>query len=112
MPGLFVETPLACNIQVFDDEQRIRHGELLQLLDEKTQEVQEREDGYALRLPAESNLIPSAAEWIMLERMCCPFLRFTLDVASDSKPIWLRLAGREGVKDFIREELGLLQAKR
>ena len=50
-----------------------------------------------------------AAEFIALERLCCPFLNFGLEIKAEGGPVWLRLSGREGVKAFIREEIsGLL----
>ncbi len=66
-------------------------------------------DGYAFRLPGEHDLITKTAEFISLERLCCPFLRFALEVGAEGGDVWLRLTGREGVKEFIREEVsGLL----
>jgi hypothetical protein len=44
-------------------------------------------------------------EFISLERLCCPFLGFALEVEPESGPVWLRLTGREGVKAFVREEV-------
>ena len=41
------------------------------------------------------------------ERLCCPFLTFTLEVSPERGPLLLRLTGAEGVKDFIRAELHL-----
>jgi len=50
-----------------------------------------------------------AAEFISLEKLCCPFLAFRLDIDAEGGPVKLRLTGREGVKAFIREEIdGLL----
>jgi hypothetical protein len=46
------------------------------------------------------------AEFISLEKLCCPFLSFVVDVEREGGPVWLRLTGREGVKAFIREEIG------
>jgi len=48
-----------------------------------------------------------AAEFITLERLCCPFLTLALEVERERGPLWLKLTGREGVKPFLRAELGL-----
>jgi hypothetical protein len=32
---------------------------------------------------------------------CCPFFTFELTFEPDSGPIWLRVRGQEGVKEFI-----------
>jgi hypothetical protein len=72
-------------------------------------EIRELPDGYAFRLPAEPDVLVKAAEFISLEKLCCPFLGFALEVEPEGGPVRLRLTGREGVKAFIREEVsGLL----
>jgi hypothetical protein len=45
-------------------------------------------------------------DWVALERRCCPFFGFAIEVEPDGGPIWLSLTGDEGVKDFIRLEIG------
>jgi hypothetical protein len=70
--------------------------------------VRELADGYALRLPAENGMILSVAEFITLERMCCPFFSFELEVGRDEGALWLKLTGREGVKEFLKS---MLEAK-
>ena len=55
------------------------------------------------------DLIAKLSEFISLEKLCCPFLKFVIEVEAEGGPVWLRLTGREGVKAFIREEInGLL----
>ena len=63
-------------------------------------------DGYAFRLPNESDVLLKAAEFIALERLCCPFFGFSLEVEPEGGALWLRLTGREGVKPFIHAEIG------
>ena len=89
------------------DEQRKRILILLKQIRAAGQEVRELPDGYALRLPAESATIRDVAEYIALERMCCPLFRFEMEVEQEGGPMWIRLTGREGVKDFTKLELGL-----
>ena len=72
-------------------------------------EFRELENGYAFRFTDGLNLLLKLAEFIALEKLCCPFLSFTVEVEEEGGPVWLRLTGREGVKAFIREEInGLL----
>jgi hypothetical protein len=89
------------------DEQRKRILVLIKQIRASGQEVRELRDGYALRLPAESATVRDVAEYITLERMCCPFFRFEMEVEQEGGPMWLRLTGREGVKEFTKLELGL-----
>jgi len=70
-------------------------------------EIRDLPDGYEVRLDA-SDVIVKAAEFVALERLCCPFLNFSIEVEAESGPVCLRLTGREGVKEFIREEINAL----
>lgn len=99
------ESPIMCVLGALDAKQLARQQELRQQLREKTQEVRELKDGYALRLPAESGMILSAAEFITLERLCCQFFNFELEVEGEQGSLWLKLTGREGVKDFLKSML-------
>jgi hypothetical protein len=89
------------------DEQRKRISVLIEQIRKSGQELRELPDGYALRLPAESETVRDVAEYITLERLCCPFFRFDMEVEQEGGPLWLRLTGREGVKEFTKQELGL-----
>ena len=101
------ESPIACNMAALSDEQRKRILVLVKQIRTAGQEVRELPDGYALRLPSESATVRDVAEYITLERMCCPFFRFEMEVEQEGGPMWIRLTGREGVKEFTKLELGL-----
>ncbi len=64
-------------------------------------------DGYAIRLANQDEILMQVAEFISLERVCCPFLNFQLEIEAERGSLWLRLSGREGAKDFLAAELGL-----
>ena len=101
------ESPFACNMAVLTAEQRTRTFSLLDKLKTKIQEVDELPDGFALRFQTDAEMVKDVAEFITYERLCCPFFDFELVVEREGGPLWLRLKGREGVKDFIRMEFGL-----
>ncbi|HYP29979.1 MAG TPA: hypothetical protein VE262_24945 [Blastocatellia bacterium] len=101
------ESPFACNVGALNAEQRKRYTALIKKLNSSKQEVKELEDGYALRFSADSSTVQELAEFIVYERLCCPFFDFELVVEREGGPAWLSLKGREGVKEFIREEFGL-----
>ncbi|MBV9929072.1 MAG: hypothetical protein JOZ96_28940 [Acidobacteria bacterium] len=100
------ESPIACDMGAIAPGLRGRHvatgGEVFRAVSE----IRELPDGYLFRLPAEPDTLLKTAEFISLERLCCPFLGFTLAAEPEGGPVWLRLTGREGVKEFIREEVG------
>jgi hypothetical protein len=105
--GATKETPFACNVAALSAEQRQRYMALIKKLRGGTQEVRELADGYAFRFSEESTTVQDLAEFIVYERLCCPFFDFELAVEREGGPVWLRLRGREGVKQFIRIEFGI-----
>jgi len=102
-------SPIACDMSAIDPGLRAGHIATGTHLFRAAEEINEFPDGYAFRLPADADTLLKAAEFISLERLCCPFLGFALVVEAEGGPLWLRLTGREGVKAFIHEEVsGLL----
>lgn len=103
------QSPLACDMTAIPPDQRQAHLTTSKQLFSKIQEFRQLANGYEFRFAAEPDLIVKLAEFIALEKLCCPFLNFVMEVEQESGPVWLRLTGREGVKAFIREEIsGLL----
>ena len=101
------ESPLACNMLALDAEGRKRHKAVSEQMRAAVKEVQNLADGYAFRFSAEQSTILLVSEFIARERLCCPFFRFELIAEGEDGPLWLRLRGREGVKEFIKAELGI-----
>lgn len=103
------ESPLACNMLALNAEERKRHKAVSERMRAAVKEVQPLPDGYAFRFEAEQATILLVSEFIARERLCCPFFRFELTAEQENGPLWLRLRGRDGVKEFIEAELGLNQ---
>ena len=100
------DPPLACNLAALSAPERERHAALLAELGTMTREMRETKDGYALRLHADAPGFQRVAEWITLERRCCPFLRFDLRWNAGEEEPWLELGGRAGVKELLAAEMG------
>ncbi len=99
------DLPIACDLIALDPEARSTHLETArQLLSAGAAEVQELPDGYAFRYSAEQ--YGQVTQFIANERLCCPFFSFTLEVTPAHGPLWLRISGHAGVKDFLQSELG------
>jgi hypothetical protein len=96
------EVPIACIPDALTAEQQARWMDVGPQLYAAVQEVQELPDGYAFRLPSDAAMLLLVAEDLNFERLCCPFLRFTLDIAPNGAPFWLHFTGGEGVKAFLR----------
>ena len=97
-------TAFACRLDTLDSRQRRRQQELLALMRSSAQAQDELTDGYAFRLPADPVLFQQAAEWVSLERRCCPFVQFALEWNEDDS-VWVRFTGAPGVKAFLAAEI-------
>jgi hypothetical protein len=63
-----------------------------------------------LSFPADAAVFLQLAEWISLERRCCPFLEFALEWKQDDS-VSVRLTGQPGVKEFIAAEMGIASSR-
>jgi hypothetical protein len=102
-------SPLACNAFALSPEARKRHfeevGPALLKLKKSTRELP---DGYEFQFPADKATWQLLSEWIIEERLCCPFLDIDVRFTREGGPLWLRLSGRPGTKEFIKEDFGPL----
>jgi hypothetical protein len=106
------ESPFACNAFALSPEVRKRHFEELgpSLLKLK-KSVRELPDGYEFELPADNKTYQLLTEWAFQERLCCPFFDIGLHFDRENGPLWLRLTGRPGTKEFIKEEFDLANSR-
>jgi hypothetical protein len=95
------QSPIACNLQDLAESERTREQELLGYVREASLERKELSAGYALRFPGDSDAVLKVAEFVTLERLCCPFLNFELLIEAEGGPVWLKVTGRSGVKEFL-----------
>ena len=100
------ESTFSCDMTAIAPEQRGAHIATIERLFRSAQQVRELPDGYAFELPKESDVLLSAAQFIALERLCCPFFGFGIEVEREGGSVWLSFTGREGVKPFIMAEIG------
>lgn len=100
------ESPFACDMSAIAADQRNAHIETIGKLFRTVESIRELSNGYAFRLPNNQEALLITAEFISLERQCCPFFGFELELEREGGPAWLSLTGREGVKPFIMAEIG------
>jgi len=101
-------SPLACNAFALSSEVRKRHFEELgPALLKLKKSARELPDGYEFELPADNKTYQLLTEWAFQERLCCPFFDIDLRFDREGGPLWLRLTGLPGTKDFIKMELGI-----
>jgi hypothetical protein len=102
-------SPFACNAFALSPEARKRHfeevGPALLKLKKSTRELP---DGYEFEFPADKATYQLLTEWVIDERSCCPFLDIDLRLNREGGPLWLRLTGRPGTKEFIKKDVPAL----
>lgn len=102
-----LKTLFFCDLAAMNAEQRARYRQVTQQMRAATPVIEELSNGYTLHFSVDSSLCLIVAEFMTLERLCCPFLDLTLELVREGGPMQLKLTGREGVKPFLRAELGL-----
>ena len=95
-------TPIACDPSAIPAELREQWVETGKYLYAAAQDAQELPDGYAFQFPTNSAMLLKIAEYVANERLCCPFLHFTIEIEPSNGPFWLRLTGGAEVKAYIR----------
>lgn len=91
---------IACSLTTA--EFRDREAKLLAQFRSAVVEAEELEEGYSFRLPNDSKWVMLAAELIIAERECCPFLTFELVAPSNEGSIIVHVIGPPGAKEFVK----------
>jgi len=100
------ELSVSCDFTAMDDEQRERYRALRRWLGDDFQEARELEDGYAFRHSSQADVLVALAEYVSLERLCCPFFDFAIEVGREGGEVWLRMTGPEGAKGILEAAMG------
>lgn len=94
-------TTLACNLNAFDAGERTRYDELVQRVSGAIGRRTEVADGYAFELEGKRITLPETAEWMGMERRCCPFLTLQLSVTGTEDHWVVTLTGPAGAKALL-----------
>ena len=98
--------PIACRPQALTTSERKRSLSLRAELAAATKKTSPLADGFAFEYAPDAALFQKVAEWISLERRCCPFLAFDLQWAQgDAASPRLSITGPDGTKDFLAAEM-------
>lgn len=95
---------IACDLNALTPEERDRRQMVLGAIAQTIIGRNELANGFELSFDSATLDLAVLGEWIGLERRCCPFLHFRIDVAPAGK-IALALTGSSGVKEFLRAEM-------
>jgi hypothetical protein len=99
------ESPFACVMSALSSAERKQHFEEYgPKLRARLTKIQELPDGYEFGFAPDPETYRMLSTWMFQERLCCPFFDLDLRIDREGGPLWLRLTGREGVKEFITAE--------
>jgi len=101
------ETSFYCNTKSLSILEWAHKRDISEKMKIARAERKELADGYAFRFRPEAVSLMELADWVSSEARCCPFFDMTIEVERDGGPLWLKLTGKEGVKQFIRMEFQL-----
>lgn len=97
---------LACKLT--SPELQKRKATVLMELKSKISDTNELENGYSFSFAGTNKALDELLEFVKTERECCDFFIFGLIIDKDK--IELKITGPKGVKTFISDELGLVDA--
>lgn len=100
--------PIVCNLS--DPDLAARSDEVRRHLFASAVERKELEAGYAFRFPGDDTWKAKIEEFAATERRCCSFLRIELAYEPGLGPIWLRLTGPDGTKQFVETTFDVPEA--
>ena len=67
------------------------------------------DDGYEFQFPTEA--LVAVAQFVMNERLCCPFMRFDIEMQAGTNVLVLRMSGPAGTREVLEAELHIDQRK-
>ena len=94
--------PVSCDLSALSETQRRRHGELTSFMLNEHSNTEELEDGYRIEFPNNAHAFSMISEWVVLERLCCPFLSISLETDQDKSPIRVTIIGPSGTKQLLK----------
>jgi hypothetical protein len=100
-----MERPVfVCDLLAISAAVRPRYQELVQRVREAMHQREEISSGYTFRLDSVAVTLTETAEWMNMERLCCPFLTLQVSVSGNDAHWNLTLTGPEGIKPLLDAE--------
>ncbi len=99
------ETQKARHTAAMDETQKARHRVVFQHVKSAVLSAERISGGFAIRYPADADTVVQLAEFITLERLCCPFLGFEIRLDAGADHVELRITGGPDVQEFLQAEI-------
>jgi len=84
-----------------------RRIDIVSAILDSIKQVKTLDKGFGLRFSPDDADLLLVCDWIYVERICNPFLRFTLKSESNRGPIWVEVTGPEGTQSLLKSEFAL-----
>jgi hypothetical protein len=101
--------PITCDLNALDEPERNQRGALASRLRGLVHEVMPTDDGFKFRLAEDETDLRDLAKFVALERRCCLFLTFEIEVGGADGSVRISLGGGKGVKQFLATEFDIDQ---
>jgi hypothetical protein len=98
------ESPFRCDMSMLSAATRERKDAIGGILASRRLRATPLTDGYEFQFPGDAETFGLVSEWLVTERLCCPFFDFDVRLAREGGPLALRLTGRPGTKAFIESD--------
>jgi len=83
-----MDPPIACQTSVFFSAEERAHYQALRVrIDAAVTSIVEVERGFEIQLPGDDSTLALVADWIVLERRCCPFFEFMVSIGCSEMSI-------------------------
>jgi len=105
--SVHADTPIACDLTVFSNSERIKHLVLAKSLLGKARQVIEHKDGFTFGFEQSPRLEMKIADWVSNEKRCCPFFSFELSRTNTPPLLSLTISGPNGAKEILRTVVDL-----
>ena len=101
MTGKYI--PIQCVIDAIPEDKREEHQQTAFAVMQSVTDVRETDETYTLIVPITE--LQHAATWISWERLCCPFLSFTLQIDPAAEHLAITIGNGADVKTLLEHEL-------
>ena len=96
------DVAVACNLFALDQDERAREGMLLEMFRSLPASVEWTGSAHRMLIPNDAATLAGVGELLALERRCCPFLHFSLEVNAADHAV-LTISGPHGSREFVEE---------
>ena len=99
--------PIACDREAIPPSERAAHAYAARLVfgGDATIEEVTLPQGEGWRVTVDAGAFDDVVRWVTWERLCCPFLRFVVELEPAGGAVTLTMTGPSGTIAFLEQEI-------